>query len=180
MLSAVSRMNSMIENLLDVCRLRTGQGLKLELEDCDLESLAQEVVADLSFVHGGRFVVVSDSEVRSYCSRKEIRRVIENLAINAVKYGAHNTPITIAFNQSETQVSITVHNEGNPISPEAQSALFHQFRRTTSDENQTGWGLGLFLAKSIIEAHQGTIRVESAAGKGTSFIITLPKVPRSI
>lgn len=128
MLSAVSRMDSMIENLLDVSRLRAGQGLKLELEDCNLESLVQEVVMDLSFIHGGRFVVVSDSDIRSYCSPKEIRRVVEDSAINAVKYGAHNEPITLTLNQSETQVSIIVHNEGEPLTPEAQSVLFQQFR----------------------------------------------------
>ena len=55
------------------------------------------------------------------------------------------------------------------------SILFQQFRRTACAENQTGWGLGLFLAKSIVEAHQGTLEVESAEGKGTSFIIRLPK-----
>ncbi|MBR8832489.1 MAG: sensor histidine kinase [Stigonema ocellatum SAG 48.90 = DSM 106950] len=61
-----------------------------------------------------------------------------------------------------------------PFSSDAQSILFQQFRRTISAEDQTGWGLGLFLAKSIIEAHQGTIEVESAEGKGTSFIVKLP------
>ena len=112
----------------------------------------------------------------AYCSRKEIRRVIENLAINAVKYGAPSTPITLTLQQTETQISLTIHNEGDPIALDAQSILFQQFRRTISAEEQTGWGLGLFLAKSITEAHQGTLAVESAEGKGTSFIINLPKV----
>jgi len=57
---------------------------------------------------------------------------------------------------------------------DAQSILFQQFRRTVSAEEQTGWGLGLFLAKGIVEAHHGTIEVESAEGKGTSFIVKLP------
>jgi len=129
----------------------------------------------LNFAYGERFIVVSDTAIRSNCSRKEIRRVIENLAINAVKYGAANTPITLTLEQIETQISLTIHNEGNPISSEAQSILFQQFRRSICAEDQTGWGLGLFLAKSIIEAHQGTIEVESAEGKGTSFIVKLPK-----
>jgi signal transduction histidine kinase len=102
--------------------------------------------------------------------------VIENLAINAVKYGAPSTPITLTLEQTETQISLTIHNEGDPIAIDAQSILFQQFRRTISAEEQTGWGLGLFLAKNLTEAHKGTLAVESAEGKGTSFIINLPKV----
>ena len=178
MISAVNRLDSMIQNLLDASRLRAGESLKFEFEECDLDRLVQEVAEDLNFAYGERFVVVCDSEIRSYCSRKEIRRVIENLAINAVKYGTPSTPITLTLQQTETQISLTIHNEGNPIASDAQSILFQQFRRTTSAEDQTGWGLGLFLAKSIMEAHQGTIKVESEEGKGTSFIVKLPKFPR--
>jgi signal transduction histidine kinase len=176
MLNAINRLDSMIQNLLDASRLRAGQSLKMEFEECNFEMLVQEVVEDLSFAYGERFIVVSDSDIRAFCSRKEIRRVIENLAINAVKYGAPSTPITLTLQQTETQISLTIHNEGDPIALDAQSILFQQFRRTISAEEQTGWGLGLFLAKNITEAHQGTLGVESAEGKGTSFIINLPKV----
>ena len=176
MLGAINRLDSMIQNLLDASRLRAGQSLKIEFEECDFVILVQEVVEDLSFAYGERFVVVSDSDIRAFCSRKEIRRVIENIAINAVKYGAPSTPITLTLHQTETQISLTIHNEGDPIALDAQSILFQQFRRTISAEEQTGWGLGLFLAKNITEAHQGTLAVESAEGKGTSFIINLPKV----
>ncbi|MFE1748265.1 sensor histidine kinase [Coleofasciculus sp. H7-2] len=177
MIGAINRLDSMIQNLLDASRLRAGQSLKFEVEECDLNLLVQNIVEDLNFAYGKRFVVVSDSEVRSYCSPKEIRRVIENLAINAVKYGDPTALITLRLQQTETQISLTIHNEGDPIALDAQSILFQQFRRTTSAEEQTGWGLGLFLAKSITEAHQGTIEVESLEGKGTNFIIQLPKVP---
>jgi signal transduction histidine kinase len=91
-----------------------------------------------------------------------------------VKYGAPNTPITLTLRQTATQIELTIHNEGNPIALEAQSILFQQFRRTVSAKEETGWGLGLFLAKSIIETHQGTIEIESAEGKGKSFIVKLP------
>ena len=139
-----------------------------------LDQLLQEVVEDLNFTYGERFVLLADSVIKSNCSRKQIRRVIENLATNAVKYSAPNTPITFTLQQTATQIELTIHNEGNPIALEAQSILFQQFRRTISAEEQTGWGLGLFLAKSIIEIHQGSIEIESAEGKGTSFIVKLP------
>jgi len=163
-----------LPNLLDASRLRSGQGLKLEFEECSFDSLVRNVVEDLSFAHGDRFIITSDADIRSKCSSKEIRRVIENLAINGVKYGAPDTPITLTLQRIETHISLTVHNEGAPIPLDAQSILFQQFRRTVSAEEQTGWGLGLFLAKGIVEAHDGTIEVKSAEGKGTSFIVKLP------
>lgn len=177
MLSAIDRMDSMIQDLLDASRLRSGQGLKLEFTECNLAQLLQEVVEELSFTHGDRFILVSDATIKSNCSRKQLRRVIENLAINAVKYGDANTPITLTLQQTATQISLTIHNQGNPIAPEAQSILFQQFRRTTSAKDETGWGLGLFLAKSIVEAHKGTIAVTSAEGEGTSFVVKLPNSP---
>jgi signal transduction histidine kinase len=175
MISAVNRLDSMIQNLLDASRLRTGQSLIMKFEECNLEVLLQEVAEELSFAYGGRFVVVCDAQITTYCSPKEIRRVIENLAINAVKYGDPSTPITLTLGQTQTQVNLTIHNQGKPIALDAQSIIFQQFRRTICAEDQTGWGLGLFLSKSIIEAHQGTLEVESGEGKGTSFIIKLPK-----
>lgn len=174
MMGAIGRLDSMMQNLLGASRLRAGQSLKLKFEECDLERLGKEVVEDLSFAYGERFVIVSDSDVRIYCSPKEMRRVIENLATNAVKYGAPSTPITLTLRQTETQISLAIHNEGVAIALDAQSILFQQFRRTAAAKDQTGWGLGLFLAKSITEAHQGTLEVESAEGKGTSFIIKSP------
>ncbi|MEP0820284.1 HAMP domain-containing histidine kinase [Trichocoleus desertorum GB2-A4] len=178
MITATERLDAMIQDLLDASRVRAGEPLKLELEACDLDGLVQEIVEDLTFTYGERFVLVSDGEVKSHCSPKQIRRVIENLATNAVKYGAADTPITLTLLQSETQISLTLHNKGNPIALDEQSILFQQFRRTLDVGEQSGWGLGLFLAKSIVEAHQGTLEVESAEGKGTSFIIQLPKLPR--
>ncbi|MEP0816691.1 MULTISPECIES: sensor histidine kinase KdpD [Trichocoleus] len=176
MITAIDRLDAMIQNLLDASRLRAGQSLNFAFEECNLEILVQDVVEDLNFTYDNRFVIVSDSGVRTKCSPKEIRRVIENLAINAVKYGAPSTPITLTLQQSETLITLTLHNEGNPIAPEAQSILFQQFRRTVSAEDKTGWGLGLFLAKSIVEAHKGTIEVQSSEGQGTSFIVKLPKI----
>lgn len=174
-LSASDRLNSMIQNLLDASRLRAGYQLMLDLEKCNLDNLVKDTVEDLAFTHGDRFVVCSQAEIWGNCSPTEMRRVIENLATNAVKYGAPDTPITIEIQQTKTNITLTVHNEGQPIDPSAQSILFQQFRRSTSAGDQTGWGLGLFLVKNIVEAHHGKITVTSEAGKGTSFIVELPK-----
>lgn len=177
MLSAIDRLDSMIQDLLDASRLRAGQKLKLTFEACDLEQLVYEIVEDLNFAYPDRFVVVSKGAIMTQCSRRDLRRVIENIATNAIKYGADDTPITLTLQQTATEIRLTIHNKGLPIHPDAQSILFQQFRRTTDAEEQTGWGLGLFLAKNLTEAHRGTIEVESVEEQGTSFIIKLPVLP---
>ncbi|RCJ20748.1 hypothetical protein A6770_31160 [Nostoc minutum NIES-26] len=175
---AINRLDSMIQDLLDASRIRAGQSLELNFEECKLDVVLRDLVQDLNFTYGERFIFVSSHPIISYCSLKEIRRMIENLAINAVKYGDRNMPITIVLEETEAHVKLTVHNKGNPIARKEQSTLFQQFRRAKSVENQKGWGLGLFLVKSITEAHQGIVFVESLEAKGTSFVIKLPKDPR--
>lgn len=174
-IKAIDRLDLMVKNLLDVSRLQAGQKLELLFAECDLDALVREVVNDFIFIYGERFVVVSEHPVITYCSPEEIIRVIENLVTNAVKYGNSDTPITLTLQETLTHVKLTVHNQGNPIEPSAQAILFQQFRRTQALGSQKGWGLGLFLVKSIIEAHLGNIWVESQEDTGTSFVIEFPK-----
>jgi signal transduction histidine kinase len=71
-------------------------------------------------------------------------------------------------------IQISVHDEGPGISPEAQTRLFEKFFRAYSASNVTGTGIGLAIAKGLVEAHGGAILVESAPGEGTTFSFTLP------
>jgi len=105
-----------------------------------------------------------------------LRRAIENLVGNAVKYGTPDTPITISLRRGKSAVELVVHNEGSPISESDAPLLFQQYRRSkrAQEGTKTGWGLGLTLVKGVVDAHQGKIRVESALGKGTSFILEIP------
>lgn len=109
-----------------------------------------------------------------------LRRLIENLASNAVKYGQENTPITISLEQDKNTVTLSIHNKGEPIPLEEQSIIFKQFRRSGSSEDKIGWGLGLPVVKGIVDAHNGSITVESEKNKGTTFIINLPKNPQGL
>jgi signal transduction histidine kinase len=103
-----------------------------------------------------------------------MRRVIENLVTNALKYGAADQPITISLDKTPDGVRLTVHNEGNPIPSERQAELFTLFRRLEPMKNE-GWGLGLVLVKGIIEAHGGKVYIESSKERGTSFVLELPQ-----
>jgi signal transduction histidine kinase len=172
---SMDRLDVMIGELLDASMIRTGQTLPLRIEECDLTAIVNECAEELNLIYNGRFLVQADTRVNGFWSKGGLRRIIDNLATNAVKYGTPNTKIAITVQQNKSNVGITVHNDGPPISKEDQNILFKEFRRAKSAEGQKGWGLGLTVVKGLAEAHHGSVRVDSDAGKGTSFIIEIPK-----
>ena len=176
-----NRMDIMIQNLLDANRIRAGEKIYLEREDCDLTTLAQNTIEILKSIHGDKFKLISPISCRCFVDPMGLRRVIENLCNNAVKYGSPNTPITVTIEQLNTTLQLSVHNEGPVISRRDQTTLFNQFQRTESAEagGKKGWGIGLTLIRGLVEGHGGTVRVESEIDKGTTFIIDLPLKQKS-
>jgi signal transduction histidine kinase len=136
-------------------------------------------VDEANFTYGNRFIVKSIKPCVGYWNESGIRRVISNLTTNAAKYAFPDTPITITVEQGENAATLSVHNEGPPIPHDEQAILFEQFRRSRTVGTKTGWGLGLTIVKGMIEAHHGTVRVESVQGKGTTFVIEIPNDCRS-
>jgi signal transduction histidine kinase len=179
-LNSMDRLDSMIIELLDASVVRAGERLALKIEECDLDLMAREIVEEFNVIYENRFVLVSEGPAKGFWSQSGIRRVIENLSTNATKYSTPNSPITITIQQTKSTVTVSVHNEGQPISAENQARLFQEFHRAKSSESQTGWGLGLTVVKGVTEAHRGTAKVESAEGKGTTFTIELPRDAREL
>jgi signal transduction histidine kinase len=167
------RIGRMIESLLDVSRLRAGQSLPLKFEDFDLDLLIQEVIEDYTTAFHGRIKLYTNGRTEGHWSQEGLRRVTENLITNALKYGSPNSPIRITIEKLPECVRLIVHNDGNPIPLEKRAELFTPFRRLNPLEKK-GWGLGLVLVKGIVDAHGGTVSVESSEETGTSFIVDLP------
>ena len=171
----MDRLESMLRELLDVSRIRAGMGLIFEFEEVRLDDLAREVVQDLKGLYGYRLELHSHEPVAGTWNRAGLRRVMENLIVNALKYGTADTPVKITLTQNATEATFTVHNSGNPIAIENQPKLFEKFMRASTAESTTGWGLGLALVSGMVAAHRGTVRIESTETAGTDFIVTLPK-----
>lgn len=178
---SVDRADQMIRDLLDANRIKAGEKLPVEISRCDLSLIAEETLEELASVHGNRFVLKSPGPVDGHWSCEGLRRILENLCTNALKYGARNRPVTVTLERTPTQIEICVHNEGNPIPPEDQKTLFQPFRRTATAERggQAGWGLGLTLVRGLAEAHDGSVSVESSEEHGTTFRVRLPLDARS-
>lgn len=174
----VDRVDEMIRDLLDANAIGAGGTLIVHREPCNLNELTADTLDELSLVHGDRFELRADGQIDGAWSKSGVRRILENLCSNAIKYGEAGRPITVGLSQSQGNARIAIHNEGRPISAEDQATLFGLYRRTESARagGQKGWGLGLTLVKGIARAHGGDVGVESAEGQGTTFIVTLPLV----
>jgi signal transduction histidine kinase len=176
----LSRCDRMLGDLLDANRIRSGEKLPLDIRETKLVSLISEALRKLSHIYGGRFRLSADHEMVGYWSGKDLERAIENLAINAVKYGASDAPVDVRVVEHGDHVHISVHNTGSFITPQEQEALFQPYSRIMKPgtKGKKGWGLGLALVLGITEAHGGMVQVESEIDKGTTFTLVIPKDAR--
>lgn len=174
----VNRADEMISNLLDANRIRSGEKLPIHPEPMELNQLIHETLADLILVHGERFVYSSAGPVHGKWDPRGVRRIVDNLCNNAIKYGASETPVVINLEQNDQEVWISIQNQGELISLADQKSIFQQFRRTETAQTgkKRGWGIGLTLVKGVAEAHGGSVTVKSEVRSGTVFIVTLPKL----
>ncbi len=173
----IDRSDRMIRDLLDANRLNAGEQLPLDVSECDLNGLVLTTLDELAQIYGDRFVVEVAENIIGRWSCSGIKRIIENLCNNAIKYGSNERSVAVRISREGSEhVMISVHNWGNPIAPHDQATLFQQYRRTDSAMagKQRGWGLGLSLVRGLAEAHGGEVRVESSPEKGTTFFVKLP------
>ncbi|HEX8819960.1 MAG TPA: ATP-binding protein, partial [Archangium sp.] len=106
-------------------------------------------------------------------------QVVQNLVTNALKYSPGDTPVRIETHAENGDVVLSVHNEGAPIPAERLGRIFQPLQRATGDVDKAGRsiGLGLYIVKQVVDAHGGTVWVESTAEAGTTFTMRLPRHP---
>lgn len=175
-IKCIDRADQMIRDLLDANRITASEKLPINLEEADLRLIAFEVIEELRLTHGDRFKVNVPAKLQGLWSKSGLRRILENLINNAIKYGDDKKTVTVTLSLKDQMVVIEVHNWGTPILWADQTTLFEQYRRSASANagSLIGWGLGLTLVKGIAEAHHGHISVSSSLESGTVFTVTLP------
>lgn len=178
-ISNMNRLDEMITGILDSSRLGAGQSMPIVRKFCDLDVIIRQVTDELNLSYPDIIKVQSEGKCYGYWDENGLRRLIENLITNAVKYGEINKSITVLLSQRSASAELSVHNFGKPIPPEELPVLFEQYRRLKSAEGKPGWGLGLTMVKGMVDAHDGLINIESEKNKGTTFIVKLPKDARS-
>ena len=172
----LDRIDTLVQNLLKITRLDAG-AVPFEKKTENIADLMRDT--ELHFAYRAKaeqkqLVLSGPDDVFLFCDRDWLSEAIDNLVKNALDHTQSDDTIRIEWNALPSAIQIFVKDEGSGIHPEDLYHIFKRFYRSRFSQDTTGAGLGLPLAKAIIEAHGGTIEVDSTHGKGTTFSIYFP------
>ena len=175
--SETERLSALVGDVLDTSRIEAGT-FTYRFGDVDLAGLVRDSVAGISLaqdevtvsaeVHGELPLVRGD--------RDRLQQVLTNLLDNAVKFSPAGEGVLVSAYQQDSRVRIEVADRGPGVPTEHQRLIFEKFGRgnVAGSPGKPGTGLGLFIARSIAEAHGGTLEISSARGEGATFTLSLP------
>ncbi len=170
------RMTFLIDQLLDVGRIHGGR-LEIERLPADLGAIVREVAARFGpevASRGATIIIDGERSVPGRWDPLRLDQIVTNLVSNALKYG-DGKPIVIELRANNARVQLTVRDYGPGIAEEQQVRIFEPFERATSDPRLRGAGLGLWIVRRLVEAHDGEVSVASVVGKGAVFVVDLPR-----
>jgi signal transduction histidine kinase len=173
-----TRLSRLVDSLLDVGSMNAGK-VKLALEEVRLDALVREVVEGFreTLQQTGCHVSLQLEEgVRGAWDRLRIEQVLTNLLANAAKFGAGH-PVEVELSRMGDRARLTVRDHGMGMDPRALAHIFEPFAQAVSARAYGGLGLGLYLAREIVEAHGGEIRAWSRPDEGATFTVELPAFP---
>jgi signal transduction histidine kinase len=172
---ATERLGELVNRLLDVSRITAGT-LDIVREDMDLSELVGEVAGRFGEAlreAGSTLQLDAPVAVRGRWDRMRLDTIVTNLLSNAIKYG-EGKPIAMGISAGGGVARVWVRDRGIGIAPEDQARIFERFERAVPERHYGGFGVGLWVARLVAEAHGGAIRVESSPGQGSTFALELP------
>lgn len=174
--NGLKRTMDLIESLLDSVTVSAGQGMALDFKEVNIIEFIDAVYEEAAEVYSSRIDLKKPSgAVTGVFDGTMVRRMMENLISNAVKYGSRETPVNLSVEDQDERVLLKVHNFGNPIAEENRKRIFQFLDSDLSNGALKSWGMGLTLVKAVAEAHGGKVEVESSKEKGTTFLVSLHK-----
>lgn len=169
----------MVGDLLELVRSRLGKSLPIEPAPMDLADTAREAIAQACAAHPQCDPTLSiEGDTQGVWDGRRLDQMLQNLIGNALQHGSNNNAVKLTLRGEADSVRLTVHNDGAPIPPEAIPTIFDPLVRSADEElgaPPTSLGLGLFIVKEVVDAHQGTIEVSSNETDGTLFTVVLPR-----
>jgi len=173
---AADRLKALIDRLLDASRIRSGQ-LQVEREATDVAAMIQSVASMLAETSGRQITLRASDSLENYQAAVDgmrIEEVVVNLIDNAVKYSPPDTAIDVELTSTPDAIQIAVRDRGPGIRTEERERIFEPFHRLSTTAGP-GIGLGLHIAKEIVELHGGTLTVEEPVDGGSRFVVTVPR-----
>ncbi|MES2900669.1 MAG: HAMP domain-containing sensor histidine kinase [Pseudomonadota bacterium] len=179
---SVKLMSSMVEDLIGYTRTQLGGGMPTVLGAADLGTVCRAALDDARATHPSRrFELAVYGGLSGRFDAVRVQQLLTNLMINAAQYGTRETAIQIVASAPASRLTVAVTNDGPPIAPEALEAIFSPLiQLPIGDEDvrpRTSLGLGLYVAKEIALAHDGSLSVRSDEASGTTFTLDIPRNP---
>ena len=171
----INRLTSLVDDLLDVSRFEAGK-LSYSFASFNFSSVLKEVLERFESVlrtSKSPVETLQVEEVTLYGDAFRLEQVLVNLISNAMKYGG-GKPIQISLTKDESFAYLSVQDHGIGIPEDKLSLIFERFERAANTQNIGGLGLGLYIAKQIVVAHHGEIKVKSTPNLGSQFTLVLP------
>ena len=180
MLTQSERLGRLVDQLLDLSRLESGD-MPLDRSSVSLAPLVSQVLSEIHVARVDRGVEVTSDVPEdlppAFADRERVHQVLFNLVDNAVRFTPSGGAVTVSAQRHNGSVEIEVHDTGVGISAEHLPRLFERFYRVDTSrarEDEGGTGIGLAIARSVVEAHGGQIHAESEPGRGSTFTFELP------
>jgi PAS domain S-box-containing protein/excisionase family DNA binding protein len=172
----VTRLVNLVNDLLDIGKIQSGQ-LLLDKKPFNFHDLINRVVEEVKPLTRTHTIQTSlPGTPMVLADRTRLRQVITNLLVNAIKYSPQSNQVVIKTKTTKSAVTLSIQDFGVGIPPEVSDQIFNRFYRITNNQNNPtpGLGLGLFISREIMKAHQGDIWVKSKQNQGSTFFIKLP------
>jgi signal transduction histidine kinase len=168
------RLGLLVGRMVEAVKTRA-EGVVLVPQACDLAAVLEHCVATASerARWAGAIGLIAPSKMVGRWDPGRLERVFGELLDNSIRFGA-NRPIEVVLRRDDDQAEVTIRDHGVGIPADRQSAVFSPFERAAPAQHFGGLGLGLYLARSIVEAHGGTITLTSRVGEGTTVVVHLP------
>lgn len=175
-----NQMRQLIDDLLSFARTRLGQSMPVSPHDADLGHIADQAVMQARAFHPDRRILLdAEGNLCGHWDSARIEQVFSNLLGNAIAHGSNGEPVSVMLVDHEQDVIATVHNSGKPIPESDIPHIFEPLRQSLGSagakRRPAGLGLGLYIAREIVHAHEGVITVESGSDTGTTFTVRLPR-----
>ena len=170
----------MIQDLLEYAGGQIGKKIPVKPEAANMRDVCRTAIDEIQLAYPrARFNFEAAGNLESYFDPTRFQQVLSNLLINAAKYSEPGKQITISAHRDPETVTVEVKNSGRPIPPESLQVIFNPLVQLSTKgshpQPSTSLGLGLFIAREIVEGHDGTIDVSSSETDGTIFTVRLPQ-----